>query len=138
MSSAVVVGGGPNGLAAALHLARNGVSVTILEAKSTVGGGARSGEAGYPGLINDYCSAVHPLGIGSPFWQAVDLERYGLHWRWPTSIAPIRSTTVAPGCSTSRSTRRLRGWDPTESGGNVSSVTSLSISTISRPICSGR
>ena len=83
MSSAVVVGGGPNGLAAALHLARNGVSVTILEAKSTVGGGARSGEAGYPGLINDYCSAVHPLGIGSPFWQAVDLERYGLHWRWP-------------------------------------------------------
>jgi len=83
VSSAVVVGGGPNGLAAALHLARNGVSVTILEAKSTVGGGARSGEAGYPGLINDYCSAVHPLGIGSPFWQAVDLERYGLHWRWP-------------------------------------------------------
>ncbi|GAA3043189.1 NAD(P)/FAD-dependent oxidoreductase [Gordonia defluvii] len=78
-----MVGGGPNGLAAALHLARNGVSVTILEAKSTVGGGARSGEAGYPGLINDYCSAVHPLGIGSPFWQAVDLERYGLHWRWP-------------------------------------------------------
>ncbi|GAB09746.1 hypothetical protein GOARA_046_00150 [Gordonia araii NBRC 100433] len=83
MTTATVVGGGPNGLAAALHLARQGVSVTVLEAKSTVGGGARSGEAGYPGLINDYCSAVHPLGVGSPFWKTVDLERYGLTWRWP-------------------------------------------------------
>ncbi|QKT08590.1 NAD(P)/FAD-dependent oxidoreductase [Gordonia sp. X0973] len=83
MTTAVVVGGGPNGLAAALHLARHGVSVTILEAESTVGGGARSGEAGYPGLINDYCSAVHPLGVGSPFWKTVDLERYGLGWCWP-------------------------------------------------------
>ncbi|GED99178.1 phytoene desaturase family protein [Gordonia crocea] len=83
MTTATVVGGGPNGLAAALHLARNGVSVTVLEAKPTVGGGARSGEAGYPGLINDYCSAVHPLGIGSPFWKAVDLERFGLRWCWP-------------------------------------------------------
>ncbi len=83
MTKAVVVGGGPNGLAAALHLARQGVSVTILEAKPTLGGGARSGEAGYPGLINDYCSAVHPLGVGSPFWKTVDLQRYGLSWCWP-------------------------------------------------------
>ncbi|MFT3901221.1 MAG: NAD(P)/FAD-dependent oxidoreductase [Gordonia sp. (in: high G+C Gram-positive bacteria)] len=83
MTTAVVVGGGPNGLAAALHLARHGVAVTIMEAKSTVGGGARSGEAGYPGLINDYCSAAHPLGIGSPFWKQVDLQRYGLEWCYP-------------------------------------------------------
>ncbi|MCR5980340.1 NAD(P)-binding protein [Gordonia jinghuaiqii] len=83
MTTAVVVGGGPNGLAAALHLARNGVDVQVLEAADTVGGGARSGELTVPGVVHDHCSAFHPLGVGSPFWAEVGLERYGLTWKWP-------------------------------------------------------
>jgi phytoene dehydrogenase-like protein len=79
---AVVVGAGPNGLAAAIHLARNGFDVQVLEAQDSIGGGARSGELTVPGLIHDYCSASHPLGVGSPFWQEIDLASYGLVWKW--------------------------------------------------------
>ena len=61
MSTAVVVGGGPNGLAAALSLAAEGVQVTVLEAADEVGGGTRSGEAIVPGLLHDHCSAIHPM-----------------------------------------------------------------------------
>jgi phytoene dehydrogenase-like protein len=83
VTTAVVVGGGPNGLAAAIHLARNGVAVQVLEAADTVGGGARSGELTVPGVIHDHCSAFHPMGVGSPFWKEFDLQRYGLTWKWP-------------------------------------------------------
>jgi phytoene dehydrogenase-like protein len=82
MTTAVVVGAGPNGLAAAIHLARNGVDVHVLEASDSIGGGARSGELTVPGVIHDYCSAAHPLGVGSPFWKEIDLTRYGLTWKW--------------------------------------------------------
>jgi phytoene dehydrogenase-like protein len=82
MTTATVVGAGPNGLAAGIHLARNGVDVQILEASDTIGGGAQSGELTLPGVIHDHCSAAHPLGVGSPFWQEIDLARYGLTWRW--------------------------------------------------------
>ena len=82
MTTAVVVGAGPNGLAAAIHLARNGFDVQVLEAAETIGGGARSGELTVPGVIHDHCSAAHPLGVGSPFWRKIDLGRYGLTWKW--------------------------------------------------------
>ncbi|OBK78399.1 NAD(P)/FAD-dependent oxidoreductase [Mycobacterium sp. 1164985.4] len=83
MSNAVVVGGGPNGLAAAVALARAGVQVTVLEAACEVGGGARSSEAILPGLLHDHCSAIHPMAAGSAFFSGLGLDRYGLQWRWP-------------------------------------------------------
>ncbi|MFE3291372.1 phytoene desaturase family protein [Rhodococcus sp. NPDC059234] len=83
MTTAVVVGSGPNGLAAAVHLARHGVDVQVLEAADTIGGGTRSGELTVPGLLHDECSAFHPMGAGSPYLQTLGLERYGLSWRWP-------------------------------------------------------
>lgn len=80
---AVIVGAGPNGLAAAIHLARQGIDVHVLEAQDTIGGGVRSGELTVPGVIHDHCSAFHPLGVGSPFWKEIQLESYGLAWKWP-------------------------------------------------------
>ena len=82
MTTAVVFGAGPNGLAAAMRLARNGIGVQVLEAADMIGGGARSGELTVPGVIHDHCSAAHPLGVGSPFWKEIDLGRYGLTWKW--------------------------------------------------------
>ncbi|GHE93640.1 putative dehydrogenase [Amycolatopsis deserti] len=83
MTTAVVVGSGPNGLAAATALARAGVDVTVLEAAAEIGGGTRSSEAILPGLLHDHCSAFHPMAAGSPFLRELGLERYGLEWRWP-------------------------------------------------------
>lgn len=83
MTTALVVGGGPNGLAAAVALAVAGVEVTVLEAADQVGGGTRSGEAIVPGLLHDHCSAIHPMAVGSPFLAGLGLDRYGLTWRLP-------------------------------------------------------
>ena len=83
MTTAVVVGAGPNGLAAAIHLGRHGVDVQVLEARDTIGGGARSGELTVSGVIHDHCSAFHPWVVGSPFWREIDLQRYGLTLKWP-------------------------------------------------------
>ncbi|MEE1753888.1 phytoene desaturase family protein [Streptomyces sp. SP18CS02] len=80
MLDAVVVGAGPNGLTAAAELARRGFSVAVFEARETVGGGARTEELTLPGFRHDPCSAVHPLGIGSPAFKAMPLARYGLEW----------------------------------------------------------
>jgi phytoene dehydrogenase-like protein len=77
---AVVVGSGPNGLAAAITLAREGRSVVVLEAASTVGGGVRSAELTLPGFVHDVCSTTFPFGRGSPFFQQLDLERHGLRF----------------------------------------------------------
>ncbi|MEU0471853.1 phytoene desaturase family protein [Streptomyces olivaceus] len=80
MLDAVVVGAGPNGLTAAVELARRGFSVAVFEARDTVGGGARTEELTLPGFRHDPCSAAHPLGINSPAFRALPLERYGLEW----------------------------------------------------------
>ncbi len=80
---AVVVGSGPNGLAAAVELARNGQRVAVLEGKSTIGGGARSAEITLPGFVHDLGSAIHPLGYASPFFRSLPLEEHGLEWVHP-------------------------------------------------------
>ncbi|WP_424211100.1 phytoene desaturase family protein [Streptomyces sp. BI20] len=77
---AVVVGAGPNGLTAAVELARRGFSVAVFEAAGTVGGGARTEELTLPGFRHDPCSAVHPLGIASPVFNELPLARHGLEW----------------------------------------------------------
>ncbi len=83
MYDAVVVGSGPNGLAAAVELARNGCSVVVLEAENTVGGGTRSAELTLPGFVHDVGSAIHPLGYASPFFSTLPLEEHGLKWVHP-------------------------------------------------------
>lgn len=80
---AIVVGAGPNGLTAAVTLADAGLSVALYEAAEDVGGGARTEELTLPGFRHDPCSAVHPLGAGSPAFAELGLERYGLKWLHP-------------------------------------------------------
>jgi phytoene dehydrogenase-like protein len=80
---AVVVGSGPNGLAAAIRLAQAGLSVLVVEANETIGGGTRSAELTLPGYVHDVCSAVYPLGLGSPFFRQLPLQKYGLSWVQP-------------------------------------------------------
>ena len=80
---ALVVGAGPNGLAAAIELARHGLAVKVFEAAGSVGGGVRSGELTAPGAVHDLCSAVHPLGIGSPCFRRWPLADHGLTWVHP-------------------------------------------------------
>ena len=80
---AVVVGAGPNGLTAAVTLAQAGLAVRVCEAAGTVGGGARTAELTLPGFWHDPCSAVHPLGAGSPVFARLPLLRHGLRWLHP-------------------------------------------------------
>ncbi len=85
---AVIVGSGPNGLAAAITLARAGRSVVIIEAADTPGGGTRTKELTLPGYLHDVCSTAHPLGLASPFFRSLPLADYGLQWvQPPTPLA---------------------------------------------------
>ncbi len=82
---AIIIGSGPNGLAAAIRLAQTGKRVVVYEANATIGGGSRSAELTLPGFIHDTCSAIHPLGVGSPFFKTLPLEQYGLQWIQPSA-----------------------------------------------------
>lgn len=94
---AVVVGSGPNGLAAAIMLARAGLKTVIREAQPTLGGGLRSAELTLPGYVHDVCSAVHPLALSSPFFRSLPLDQYGLEWvQPPAALAhPLDDGTAA-------------------------------------------
>ena len=81
---AVVVGSGPNGLSAAIRLQQAGLSVLVLEAKDTIGGGTRSAALTLPGFTHDICSAIHPLAAESPFFKTLPLREHGLQFIYPT------------------------------------------------------
>ena len=80
---AVIVGSGPNGLAAAITLAKAGQRCALIESHATIGGGMRTAELTLPGFKHDICSAIHPLGISSPFFSSLPLENFGLEWIHP-------------------------------------------------------
>ena len=82
---AVVVGSGPNGLAAAIELARAGKTVTVMEGAAEPGGGLRSGERTLPGFVHDFCSACHPMGALSAFFRNLPLAEHGLRWKYPSA-----------------------------------------------------
>ena len=84
---AVVIGSGPNGLAAAITLQRAGLSVLVIEGADKIGGGMRTSELVLPGYLSDVCSAVHPMGAGSPFLQELPLEKFGLEYINPPVLA---------------------------------------------------
>ena len=94
---AVVVGAGPNGLAAAITLAKQGLKPVVLEGSETIGGGARSSELTLPGFIHDIGSAIHPLGAASPFFSSLPLSQFGLEWiKTPVALAhPFDDGTAA-------------------------------------------
>jgi phytoene dehydrogenase-like protein len=94
---AVVIGSGPNGLAAAVALAREGASVLVLEAEAEIGGGTRSRELTLPGFLHDVCSAVHPMGILSPFFRELPLEAHGLEWVCPPASVAHPMAGVSSG-----------------------------------------
>src|SRR6516225_8980817 len=80
---AVVVGAGPNGLAAAIRIAQHGFSTIVLECNREIGGGCRSEALTLPGFLHDVGSAIHPLALGSPFFSCLPLQEYGLEWIQP-------------------------------------------------------
>jgi len=96
-ADAIIVGAGPNGLSAAIVLARAGCQVVIYEAQDTIGGGCRSSELTLPGFVHDVCSAVHPTGVVSPFFRTLPLADHGLEWvRPPAMLAhPFDEKTAA-------------------------------------------
>jgi phytoene dehydrogenase-like protein len=85
-ADAIVVGAGPNGLAAAIELARAGLHVTVYEAQDTIGGGCRSAALTLPGFVHDVCSTVHPMGAASPFFRTLPLADHGLTWIEPPAM----------------------------------------------------
>ena len=94
---ALVIGSGPNGLAAAIALAQAGWKVTVFEAQPTIGGGSRSAELTLPGFVHDVCSAVHATAAASPFFRTLPLSEYGVEWIEPPAMVahPFDDGTAA-------------------------------------------
>lgn len=110
---AVVVGSGPNGLAAAITLQQEGLSVLVVESKSTIGGGMRTAELTLPGYRHDVCSAIHPLAVGSPFFSTLPLRKFGLEFIFPTlsTAHPFDNGNAAVLDTSIENTGRLIGRD---------------------------
>jgi phytoene dehydrogenase-like protein len=110
---AIIVGSGPNGLAAAILMQQKGLSVLLLEGKSTIGGGLRSAELTLPGYLHDICSAVHPLAAASPFFETLPLSAHGLEYIYPEVAAahPFDNGTAAILKSSVEETAGLLGAD---------------------------
>lgn len=110
---AVIVGSGPNGLAAGILMQQQGLSVLILEGKPTIGGGLRTAELTLPGFKHDICSAVHPLAVGSPFFKTLLLEAHGLEYMYPDVDAahPFDNGTAAIIKRSIEETAKLLGRD---------------------------
>src|SRR4051812_24378190 len=110
---AVVVGSGPNGLAAAITMQQEGLSVLLIEGSSVLGGGLRSAELTLPGFVHDVCSAIHPLAIGSPFFNTLPLADHGLSYTIPDLAAahPFDDGTAAALHHSVEETARALGAD---------------------------
>lgn len=110
---AIVVGSGPNGLAAAITLQQKGLSVLLVEGKETIGGGLRSKDLTLPGYIHDVCSAIHPLAAASPFLSTLPLREHGLEYIQPTVAAahPFDDGTAAALYPSLADTATLLGVD---------------------------
>lgn len=94
---AIVIGSGPNGLAAAILMQQQGLSVLLIEGKDTIGGGLRTEELTLPGFLHDVCSAIHPLAVASPYFKTLPLAQYGLEYLYPGLAAahPFDNGTAA-------------------------------------------
>jgi phytoene dehydrogenase-like protein len=110
---AIVVGSGPNGLAAAITMQQAGLSVLLVEAKESIGGGLRSAELTLPHFIHDICSAIHPLAAGSPFFKTLPLGKHGLEFIFPTVAAahPFDDGSAAALCPSPEQTAQALGED---------------------------
>jgi phytoene dehydrogenase-like protein len=110
---AIIVGSGPNGLAAAIALQQAGVAVLLIEGKDTIGGGLRSAELTLPGFTHDICSAIHPMALASPFFQTLPLEKHGLDFIRPALSAahPFDDGTAAILSPSLQETASLLGKD---------------------------
>lgn len=95
--NAIIIGAGPNGLSAAITLARAGHKVKVFESSDTPGGGARCAELTQPGFVHDVCSSIHPMAVCSPFFNSLPLEKFGLEWIYPESCVahPLDDGTAA-------------------------------------------
>src|SRR6476660_6405678 len=110
---AIVVGSGPNGLAAAITMQHAGLSVLLIEAKDTIGGGLRTKELTLSGFQHDVCSAIHPLAAGSPFFRQLPLHQFGLEYIYPEVAAahPFDDGTAAALTTSLEETARSLGKD---------------------------